>query len=197
MEGGVMEEEDRQTYRPVVARPLADADMELVFEERVRELMADPARREPFLAVFSRLAELLKTPVSDGQAPDSVWVNGERQFIMEAKRSHERACKRLWRAAWGLRHAKTTIERRDSAREFLAALAELSAQLLQMLARVLLVLLSRLLGRTAAEDVPVWRPVPIDSTPQIAPRGPNPAFPVNINRGGHHRSTPGSVVLAA
>ncbi|MFF3544624.1 hypothetical protein ACFYXD_22570 [Streptomyces platensis] len=196
-----MEEDDQQGHRPEEARPPADADMELVFAERVHELMADPARREPFLAVFSRLAEWLTTPVSDGPAPDSVpdfvWVDGERLFIVEAKGSRERACKRLWRAAWGLRHAKTTIERRDSAREFLAALAELSAQLLQMLARVLLVLLSRLLGRTAADDVPVWKPVPIDSTPQIAPRGPNPTFPVNVNRGGHYRSTRGSVVLAA
>ncbi|MDT0454832.1 hypothetical protein RM550_03625 [Streptomyces sp. DSM 41527] len=193
-----MEEDDRQSYRRAVARPLADAeDMELVFEERLRELMADPARLEPLFAVLSRLAEWVKEPVSDGQAPDSVWVDGERLFIVRDKGSHKRAGKRLWRAAWGLRHTKTTIERRDSVREFLAALAELSAQLLQMLARVLLVLLSRLLGRTAADDVPAWKPVPIDSTPQIAPRGPNPAFPVNINRGGHRRSTLGSVVLAA
>ncbi|MEU4349713.1 hypothetical protein [Streptomyces sp. NPDC023838] len=61
----------------------------------------------------------------------------------------------------------------------------------------LLDLLSRLLDRAAANDGPVWTPVPIDTSPQVTPRGPNSAFPVNINRGGHHRSTLGSVVLAA
>ncbi|MEU7636548.1 hypothetical protein AB0C11_10705 [Streptomyces sp. NPDC039016] len=104
---------------------------------------------------------------------------------------------RLWVAAMVLRGAATPPERRAAARVYLEALAELVSRLLQFVARVLLLLLSRALGRAYAEDVPVWQPEPIDETPQIAPRGPNHAFPVPTHRGGHHRSALGSAVLAA
>ncbi|MER5501389.1 hypothetical protein ABT096_29870 [Streptomyces sp. NPDC002561] len=100
-------------------------------------------------------------------------------------------------AAENLRVAGTTTERRSAARAFLEALAELVLCLLRFLVHVLILLLSQLLGRGAANDMPVWTPVPIETAPQVAPRGPNIAFPVNTHRGGHHRSTLGSVVLAA
>lgn len=198
MEGGAMEE-GQQGYHHEVTGRLTDAPtyLELRLEERVRELMASAAGRAGVREVFTMLLKLAEAPASDRQVPCVRFTDDDRLFIVEAKGPRERACKRLWRAAWGLRLAKTTIERRDAVREFLAALAELTAQLLRMLARVLLVLLSRLLGRATADDVPVWKPVPIESTPQIAPRGPNSAFPVSNHRGGHHRSTLGSVVLAA
>ncbi|MYU54101.1 MULTISPECIES: hypothetical protein [Streptomyces] len=114
-----------------------------------------------------------------------------------AVQAAESARKRYRKAAGSLKVANTLAERRRAARAFLAALAELVACLLGFLVSVLLLLLSRLLGCITADDLRVWKPAPIETTPQIAPRGPNPAFPVYINRGGHHRSTLGSVVLAA
>ena len=104
---------------------------------------------------------------------------------------------RLRGAVENLRSASTVTERRAAARDFLAALGELIACLLRFLVRVLILLLSRLLGRAAADDVPVWKPEPIDTSPQITPRGPNPAFRLHIHRGGFHRSVFGSAVPAA
>lgn len=104
---------------------------------------------------------------------------------------------RLRVAALGMRTATTTEGRREAARDFLSALADLLACLIGFVVRLLLRLLSRLLGRVTANDLPVQTSVPLEHTPQIAPRGPNPAFLVNTNRGGHHRSTLGSVVLTA
>ncbi|WP_158708854.1 hypothetical protein [Streptomyces sp. NRRL S-920] len=110
----------------------------------------------------------------------------------------ESARKRYRAAADELRAATTVAERRTAARAFLAALAELVACLLEFLVVVLLVLLSRLLGRVAADDVREWKPEPIEAVPQITPRGPNSAFPVHTHRGGHHGSRAlGSAVLAA
>lgn len=105
---------------------------------------------------------------------------------------------RLRSAVENLRSATTATERRTAVRNFLAALAELIACLLRFLVRVLILLLSRLLGRAVADDVPVWKPEPIDTSPQITPRGPNSVFPVTNHRGGHHSSCAlGSAVLAA
>ncbi|WP_329371838.1 hypothetical protein [Streptomyces sp. NBC_01483] len=103
---------------------------------------------------------------------------------------------RLRGAVENLRSAASATERRTAARDFLAALAELIACLLRFLMRVLILLLSRLLDRAATDDAPVWKPEPIDTSPQITPRGPNSAFPVTIHRGGHHSSALGSAVLA-
>ncbi|MFE4536485.1 hypothetical protein ACFRKB_15595 [Streptomyces scopuliridis] len=165
---------------------------ELRLMARFDEVLANSAGRDRIFELFSYVATLAKNL-------DGMWVADEEPtLIFVAKGTRERACKQLWRAAWGLRHATTSTERRAYVREFLDALAESSAQLLQMLARVLLVLLSRLLGRTATFDIPAWKPVPLDSAPQIAPRGPNPAFPVSIYRGGRQSSCAlGSAVLAA
>lgn len=165
--------------------------LELRLMERFDELLATPEGRAQFNTTFSEL-------ITTVQKLDLVWAADERPPVsIEVKGTDERTCRRLWRAAWGLRHAKTSSERRKYVREFLSALAESSAQLLQTLARVLLVLLSRLLGCNATFDIPEWKPVPLDTAPQIAPRGPNFAFPVSNHRGGHYRSTLGSVVLAA
>ncbi|MFJ3649880.1 hypothetical protein [Streptomyces murinus] len=196
-----MEEQNRHDHRRGAGLPWGEgfsAAEDHGLLNRLTERMTDPvfaAAVEETLAVLAAAFPLLTA--DSGPTPDFVCGHDDQLIVVECKDPGERACRRLWRAAWGLRRAKTTIERREAAREFLAALAELRAQLLQMLARVLLVLLSRLLGRTAADDVAVWKPVPIDSTPQIAPRGPNPVLPVNINRGGHQRSMLGSVVLTA
>ena len=196
-----MEEQNRHDHRrgtwlPWDEKFSAAEDHRLL--NRLTERMTDPVFATAVGETLAALAAAFPLLTADSEpTPDFVGGNDDQLIIVECKDPGERACRRLWRAAWGLRRAKTTIERREAAREFLAALAELRAQLLQMLARVLLVLLSRLLGRTAADDVAVWKPVPIDSTPQIAPRGPNPVLPVNINRGGHQRSMLGSVVLTA
>ncbi|MFB7379857.1 hypothetical protein ACFC26_16500 [Kitasatospora purpeofusca] len=104
---------------------------------------------------------------------------------------------RVKNAADRLRTTKVGAERRSAVREFLAALADLIICLLRFLVRTLLLLLSRSLARTGSADVPVWKPQPIDVSPQITPRGPNAAFPVNTYRGGRRRSALGNVVLAA
>lgn len=114
-----------------------------------------------------------------------------------AVRTAESARKRFRETADALRAATTLTERRTAARAFLAALAELVACLLEFLVGVLLLLLSRLSGCVSTDDARVWKPAPIETTPQIAPRGPNPAPPVSMHRGGHHRSALGSAVSAA
>jgi hypothetical protein len=124
-------------------------------------------------------------------------ANLATQVAEQVNRFFRNLSTRLGRASAKLRRATTTRERQDAARDFLSALAELTSCLVAFVVRVLHRLLSRLLGRTSANDVLVWTPVPLERTPEITPRGPNPAFPVNTHRGGHHRSTPGSVVLAA
>ncbi|WP_330174539.1 hypothetical protein OG875_13895 [Streptomyces sp. NBC_01498] len=107
------------------------------------------------------------------------------------------AYERLKGAAERMRSAPTSAERRLAARDFLSALAEVVASVLRFLTRLLMVLLSRLMGRSSAIDLPIWKPDPIDTLPQVTPRGPNSALPVMTYRGGHRRSTLGSVVLAA
>ena len=114
-------------------------------------------------------------------------------FRLERDDAHAR----LRTAVENLRAARTATERRCAVKDFLAAVGELIAYLLRFLVRVLMLVLSRLLGRATNDDSPVWKPEPIDTAPQITPRGPNFAFPVTIHRGGGQRSTLGSVVLAA
>lgn len=104
---------------------------------------------------------------------------------------------RLRDAAEDLRAAVTIAERRTAVREFRAALAEFLVCLVQFLVRVLILLLSRMLGRMGADDVPVWKPDPIDTAPQITPRGPNTSFSVTTYRGGRRSSAQGSAVLPA
>ncbi|MFD7539579.1 hypothetical protein [Streptomyces sp. NPDC059819] len=152
----------------------------------VRFLAGQPRDESPwFLNGQHRLAGLLTTEVPCGVGRTELFV------ATRDLRS------RLRVAAYGMRVATTAEERREAAREFLGALAELIACLIGFVVRLLLRLLSGLLGRATAYDVPAWTPMPLERTPQIAPRGPNPAFPVNTHRGGHQRSTLGSVVLAA
>ncbi|MEW1668795.1 hypothetical protein ACWGSB_01725 [Streptomyces albidoflavus] len=117
--------------------------------------------------------------------------------VEQAAVAAESARERFRETAEQLRAATAPAERRLAARAFLAALAELVACLLRFLVAVLLLLLSRLQGSATADELPTWKPDPIETAPQIAPRGPNPAFPVNINRGGRRRSALGSAVLAA
>ncbi|MFF9350525.1 hypothetical protein [Streptomyces sp. NPDC014734] len=96
-----------------------------------------------------------------------------------------------------MRSATTVDELRSAAREYLEALAELFACLLRFIVAALLLALFRSTTRLPESDHSDWKSDPIDISPGIAPRGPNTAVPVLINRGGHHRSTLGSVVLAA
>ncbi|MFE6916499.1 hypothetical protein [Streptomyces rubiginosohelvolus] len=116
-------------------------------------------------------------------------------WAIEAKAHGARARVKL--ASEDLRVARTAAERRSAARAYLEALADLISCLIRFLVRALILLLSWLLGRGAVTDTPVWTAVPIDTAPQVAPRGPNSAFPVFIYRGGHFRSALGSVVPAA
>ncbi|WP_326811565.1 hypothetical protein OIE62_15935 [Streptomyces scopuliridis] len=84
---------------------------------------------------------------------------------------------RLDVAAYGMRTATTTEERRQAAREFLSALGDLLACLIGFVVRLLLRLLSGLLGRATVIDVSVWPPIPLERTPEITPRGPNVCLP--------------------
>ncbi|MFD7070373.1 hypothetical protein ACFV97_24420 [Streptomyces sp. NPDC059913] len=111
--------------------------------------------------------------------------------------AHETAQSRLLAAGERLRSAVTNSDRRAAARIFLAALADLISLVLYFLIGTLLLLLSRAVSRTDGNELPPWKPEPIDVFPQIKPRGPNATFPVLTYRGGHYRSTLGSVVLAA
>ncbi|MFD8115461.1 hypothetical protein [Streptomyces microflavus] len=111
--------------------------------------------------------------------------------------AHETAQSRLLSAGERLRSAVTNSDRRAAARDFLAALADLISLVLCFLVGILLLLLSRAVSRTDGNELPAWKPEPIDVSPQIKPRGPNATFPVLTYRGGHYRSALGSVVLAA
>lgn len=103
----------------------------------------------------------------------------------------------LRKAGNKLKEAGTRAERCVAAREFLAALADLLLCLLQFIVQAVLMLLSQLMGRSNVLPVAMWKPEPTDIFPRVTPRGPNPALPVITYRGGHHRSSLGSVVLAA
>lgn len=81
--------------------------------------------------------------------------------------------------------------------EYLAALADVLHFLLELIAAALLLLLSQSLGDQCQETNDHWKSEPIDASPQIAPRGPNPAFPMTTHWGGHYRSALGSALLAA
>lgn len=152
-------------------------------------------------AILREMLALAEEVSRDFAGPDVVAIADDgATYVVECKsyrQQTKRARARLWVAATRLQSAATARERRQAAREFCAAVAELIAQIFTFLARVLLRFLSGLLGRTTSVDVDVWMPVPLKRTPVIAPRGPNSAFPVNTHRGGHYRSTLGSVVLAA
>ncbi|MEB3965614.1 hypothetical protein OKJ48_36100 [Streptomyces kunmingensis] len=145
--------------------------------------------------------EYVRSARSDAAAPyDWEATLGGLTVQVECKSyGHVREARsRLRQAADALHTAQGTAERRTAAGEFLAALAELVAQVFAFLVRVLMRLLSRLLGYPSADDVPVWAPVPLERTPEISPRGPNSAFPVNTHRGGHYDSRAlGSAILAA
>ncbi len=148
-------------------------------------------------------ASLLDLTLPDGQsylskrlsvtAPEP--IAGLWDLLYDHAEADARA--RFKTAAEELRYAATLAERRAAVSEFLAALAQLIICLLRFLVRVLLVVLSRLLGRETVDETFTWMPDPIDTAPQITPRGPNLPFPVASHWGGYHRSTLGSVLLAA
>ncbi|WP_413115953.1 hypothetical protein ACK1X7_31135 [Streptomyces sp. CY1] len=99
---------------------------------------------------------------------------------------------RLAKAADALRDAQG-VHDPSLVTEYLAALAELLAYYVSFQRRSLMTLLASLAPRPP--DCVNWAPRPLDTSPQVAPRGPNPAFPVISLRGG--RSALGSAVLAA
>ncbi|MFI0728608.1 hypothetical protein ACH4S9_06235 [Streptomyces sp. NPDC021225] len=146
--------------------------------------------------VSSSEEDLLRAPMGGGKS--HAFVNAlvalsELEILDEGDHAHAR----VKSAVEDLRLASTAQERRCAVQRFLAALAELIACLLRFLGRLLILLLSRLLGRAAADEIPLWTPEPIDASPQITPRGPNLAFLVYTHRGGFRRSALGSAVLAA
>jgi len=104
----------------------------------------------------------------------------------------ESAKTRLAKAADALRDAQG-VHDPSLVTEYLAALAELLAYYVSFQRRSLMALLASLTPRPAV--CVIWAPRPLDTSPQVAPRGPNPAFPVISLRGG--RSALGSAVLAA
>lgn len=104
----------------------------------------------------------------------------------------ESAKTRLAKAADALRAAQG-VHDPSLITEYLAALADLLAYYVSFQRRSLMALLASLTPRPA--DCVNWAPRPLDTSPQVAPRGPNPALPVISLRGG--RSALGSAVLAA
>ncbi|MFE2747803.1 hypothetical protein ACFXKX_26280 [Streptomyces scopuliridis] len=118
-------------------------------------------------------------------------------FLALLRKSTDAARDTLHEAGNKLKSATSRAERRVAVRGFLSALADLLLCLLQFLVRAVLMLLSQLIGRSSVIPTALWKPEPIDTSPRVTPRGPNPAFPVITYRGGHYRSTLGSVVLAA
>uniref|UniRef100_UPI003C7AF25F hypothetical protein n=1 Tax=unclassified Streptomyces TaxID=2593676 RepID=UPI003C7AF25F len=109
-----------------------------------------------------------------------------------AYRHVESAKTRLAKAADALREAQG-VHDSSLVSEYLAALADLLAYYVSFQRRSLMTLLASLAPRPA--DYVNWAPRPLDTSPQVAPRGPNPAFPMASLRGG--RSALGSAVLAA
>jgi hypothetical protein len=118
-----------------------------------------------------------------------IWLLRE-EFIPEVR-------SRLCDAGELLRNAVTRSDKRAAVREFLEALTELVLFLVRLFARAVLLLLSCSVSRINVGTKSLWKPPPMDTAPQITPRGPNSAFPVNTYRGGHHSSALGSAVLAA
>ncbi|MBC9714491.1 hypothetical protein H9Y04_18175 [Streptomyces sp. TRM66268-LWL] len=146
-------------------------------------------------AILSTVIQMVGRGVRRGVPPENLIIL-DGCYVGRAFEG-ENAHARVKKAAEGLRAASTAVQRRAAVKEYLCALAELIVCLLRFLLDVLIAILSAILGREATDDVPVWKPDPIETTPQITPRGPNAAFPVNTYRGGHSRSALGSVVLAA
>ncbi|GAA1305786.1 hypothetical protein [Streptomyces javensis] len=151
-------------------------------EREARLLMANSYRAMVYLSE-SKLIRL-GASLGSGKTEVYLWLATQQVETASAIRA----------AGERLRNAITASERRTAAREFLEALSDLMLSLLCFLVRVLLLLLSRSLSRAKHEDVPVWQPEPIDTSPQIRPRGPNSALPVTTYRGGHYRSALGSAV---
>ncbi|WP_382465573.1 hypothetical protein ACFIN9_20785 [Streptomyces noursei] len=186
---------------------MEDGQGHYVANELQRQVIQDALAREHPLDGLGRpitdpgvgTSDLLRAAFADinKRFEDFVASRESDCIVIDAEVRHFRTRKRLWRAAFSLRLAETTAQRRHAAREYLAALADLVNQLLWFLAGVLLRLLSRALGCMRAADIPVWHPEPIEESPQITPRGPNCALPVNTYWGGRHRSALGSAVLAA
>ncbi|WUH96090.1 hypothetical protein OG900_10265 [Streptomyces sp. NBC_00433] len=183
---GFVEEELSRVLHDAIEKGFREA------ENHASTLAAKFVKRWRSEVVLSRLSDL----------PDLFWQESLSLCITvsdtgtESESASARA--RLRDAVDGLRTAKSLRERRLAAREFLDAVAELIICLLAFLSRALLLLLSRLLNRAGTkDDLPTWMPDPIETAPQITPRGPNPAFPVSTYRGGRRSSTPGGVAVAA
>lgn len=107
---------------------------------------------------------------------------------------HKPAKERVREAAEALRGASSD-QAQACVAEFLEALAGWLAYRVSYARRSLIELLAAVVR--PPQDCPVWIPTPTDTSPRVTPRGPNLAFPVSTYRGGHYRSTLGSVVLAA
>ncbi|GAA2168034.1 MULTISPECIES: hypothetical protein [Glycomyces] len=92
-----------------------------------------------------------------------------------------------------IQSASTVESRRSAARAFLAALSDLICDLRILLARILMILLSLLMGRQgSASSAPVWKIHPLKIYPQVTPRGSNYSFPVLVRRGSHEGSSLGA-----
>ncbi|MGG7572599.1 hypothetical protein [Streptomyces sirii] len=123
---------------------------------------------------------------------------GGHHGVLAVQRKAEHALTRVRDAGANLRLAtEFGGDTKAAVHEYLAALADALSFLIELIAATLLLLLSRSLGEQHQETDYRWKPEPIDASPQIAPRGPNHAFPVATYRGGHLRSALGSVVLTA
>lgn len=175
----------------VIATGLLDVGVDitgvelLILEDELRVATRDPRVREAaalgwesddFRKIFEE--RLLGSKTHAGPALTYICV--------------ESAKTRLTKAADALRDAQG-VHDPGLVTEYLAALAELLAYYVSFQRRSLMALLASLTPRPA--DCVIWAPRPLDTSPQVAPRGPNTAFPVISLRGG--RSALGSAVLAA
>jgi hypothetical protein len=157
----------------------------LILEDEFRAAIRDPRVREA--AVLGWESDDFRKIFEERLLGSKTHAGPAHTYI-----SVESAKTRLAKAADALRDAQG-VHDPSLVTEYLAALAELLAYYVSFQRRSLMALLASLAPRPA--DCVIWAPRPLDTSPQVAPRGPNPAFPVISLRGG--RSALGSAVLAA
>ncbi|MEU2332678.1 hypothetical protein ABZ770_16090 [Streptomyces sp. NPDC006654] len=169
--------------------------------------MYDESFDEVFISSLPHITELVqragrthRESAKVGRTDAAVYYytgSGKTEAYVALRKTYREARTKAAEARKLMLSASSVDELRSAAREYLAALAELFACLLRFIIAAVLLALFRSAARLPESDHSDWKPAPIDAFPRIAPRGPNFAAPVLTVRGGHSRSTPGSVVLTA
>ncbi|MFI6607128.1 hypothetical protein [Streptomyces sp. NPDC050507] len=133
---------------------------------------------------------VIHAAMGSGKSWNIAWLLSQEFVRLEVRN-------RLRDAGEMLRNAVTRSDKRAAVRKFLEALTELLLFLVRFFVSATLLMLSYSISRVDDGVNARWKPPPMDTAPQITPRGPNSAFPVLTYRGGHYGSALGSAVLAA